>query len=163
MSVEQKKHDLIVTRIFDAPIEQVWRAWTDAEYVMQWWGPVGFTAPLARMDVHEGGTSLVCMSSPDFGTHYSTWEYREIVPLTRIEYIHNLSDEAGNKIDPVSVGMPPDFPQDQRHVVTFKALGENKTELAVTEHDWTVGQMMELSRIGMEQCLDKMTLIFATA
>ena len=162
MSVEQKKHDLVITRVFDAPIERVWKAWTDAEDVMLWWGPTGFTAPLARMDVREGGTSLVCMSSPDFGTHYSTWEYQEIVPMTRIEYIHNLADETGNKIDPATVGMPPDFPQDQRHVVTFKALDSNKTELTVTEYGWTADQMMEMSKMGMEQCLDKMAAIFAT-
>ena len=103
------------------------------------------------------------MSSPDFGDHYSTWQYREIVPLERITYIHNLADKEGNKVDLVVAGMPPDFPQDQRHLVTFKAVGDDKTELTVTEYNCTVGQMMELSRMGMEQCLDKMAAIFAKA
>ena len=52
--------------------------------------------------------------------------------------------------------MPADFPQDIRNLVTFKDLGKGKTELTVTEYDWTVGHMMELSKMGMEQCLDKM-------
>ena len=163
MNAESKKHDLVITRVFDAQVEQVWKAWSDPEYVMQWWGPEIFTCPLAKLDFREGGTSLVCMSSPDYGDLYSTWLYREIEPMKRIEYIHNLADKDGNKLDPASIGMPPDFPQDQRHAVTFKVVGHNKTQLTVTEYDWTVGQMMEMSRMGLEQCLDKMAAIFAKA
>ena len=37
---------MVVTRVFDAPRELVWKAWTDPKYVMQWWGPKGFTAPV---------------------------------------------------------------------------------------------------------------------
>jgi len=153
--------DLTFTRTFDAPIEKVWQAWQDPELVKQWWGPDGFTAPLAQMDFREGGISLVCMESPDFGKHFSTWHYQKIVPMQRIEYVHNLADEHGGKIDPASVGMPPDFPQDQLHAVTFKALGDGQTELTVIEHGWTEGQMMEMSRMGMEQCLDKMAMCLA--
>ena len=43
-----KKRDLVVTRTFDAPIESVWAAWTDPKHVMQWWGPIGFTCPVAE-------------------------------------------------------------------------------------------------------------------
>jgi uncharacterized protein YndB with AHSA1/START domain len=157
------KHDVVVTRTFDAPVELVWKAWSDAERVMRWWGPNGFTAPLARMDFREGGTSLVCMRSPHFGDLYSTWRYREIVPLQRIEYVHNLADKDGNKLDPVTLGMPPDFPKDQRHTVIFRAAGDDKTEMTVTEFDWVPGQMMELARIGLEQCLDKMAASLAEA
>jgi uncharacterized protein YndB with AHSA1/START domain len=157
------KRDLIVTRVFDAPVEQVWKAWSDPSSVMQWWGPEGFTSPLAHMDFREGATSLVCMSSPEYGDHYSTWQYEKIVPMQRIEYIHNLSDKDGQKVDPVSMGMPPDFPQDQHHRVTFKDLGNSQTEMTVTEYNWTVGQMMEMSKLGLEQCLDKMAASFARA
>lgn len=156
-----EKRDLVRTHIFQAPVALVWRAWTDPAYVMQWWGPAGFTCPLAQMDVRAGGTSLVCMRSPEYGDHYSTWHYQHIVPLERIEYIDNLADKNGQKVDPVTLGMPPDFPQDQRHVVTFTPLNDNQTEMTITEYGWTVGQMMEMSRMGMEQCLDKMAALFA--
>jgi uncharacterized protein YndB with AHSA1/START domain len=162
MNAAPKVRDLVFTRVFNASVEQVWKAWTDPSLVMQWWGPDGFTSPLARLDFREGGTSLVCMSSPQFGDMYSTWHYQEIMPMQRIDYIHNLADKDGNKIDPTAVGMPPDFPQDQRNLVTFKDLGNGKTELTVTEYGWTEGQMMEMSRLGMEQCLDKMAAIFAS-
>ena len=100
------RRDLVVTRLFNAPLWLVWKAWSDPEYVMQWWGPEGFTSPLAQIDFREGATSLVCMSSPEYGDHYSTWRYEKIVPMQRIEYIHNLADKDGNPVDPVKMGMP---------------------------------------------------------
>ncbi|GHO49043.1 SRPBCC family protein [Ktedonospora formicarum] len=153
---DTNKRDLVVTRVFDASVEHVWKAWSDPKYVMQWWGPEGFTSPQTTMNFREGGTSLVCMRSPEYGDHYSTWQYEKIIPMQQIEYIHNLSDKDGNLVDPISMGMPPDFPQNQRHTVTFKDLGNSKTEMTVTEHDWPVSQMMEMSKLGLEQCLKKM-------
>jgi uncharacterized protein YndB with AHSA1/START domain len=160
------KQDLIFTRVFDAPVGKVWEAWTNPEQVMQWWGPDGFTSPSAKMDFRKGGTSLVCMRAPkEMGGQdlYSTWTYREVVPMKRIKYIHNLADKDGNKIDPASIGIPADFPQDLRTTVTFKALDDNMTEITIVEYDWPVGQMMEMSKMGMEQCLGKMAAIFARA
>lgn len=155
-----KKKDLVVTRIFDAPVERVWNAWRDPEQVMRWWGPKGFTSPLAKIDFREGGTSLVCMRSPDGRDFYNTWEYRKIVPMKLIEFIQNFANKDGKKADPVAHGLPPDFPQDVRSTVTFKAL-DGKTEMTVTEYGYTSDQMLEMSKAGLEECLDKMAAIFA--
>lgn len=158
------KHDLVFTRIFDAPIQHVWEAWTAPDMVMRWWGPAGFTSPSAKMDVRAGSQSLVCMRAPKhLGGQdiYSIWHYRVVEPLVRIEYIHNLADQHGRKLDPAALGMPPDFPTDQLHAVVFKPLGADKTELTITEYGWTPGHMMNLSRMGMEQCLDKMAAALA--
>ena len=92
---------------------------------------------------------------------YSTWTYTKIVPINRIEYIHALSDKEGNRIDPASIGLPSDFPQDQRHVVTFKPADNNGTEVTMTQYGWTAGQMMEMGRMGLDQSLSKMAAIFA--
>ncbi len=158
--------DLVVTRVFDAPTEQAWRAWTDSEQVMRWWGPQGFTSPLAKMDVREGGTSLVCMRAPkEFGGQdmYNTWTYRTIVPLQKLEFILNFADSDGNTLDPAETGVPAGVPRDVRHVVTFKAVGANQTEMTVTEYGYTSEQALELSKAGLEQCLDKMAASFAAA
>jgi uncharacterized protein YndB with AHSA1/START domain len=69
INIKPEKQDLVFTRLFDAPIEEVWKAWSDPEYVKQWWGPNGFTAPLARMDFRQGGTSLVCRARRNSGTN----------------------------------------------------------------------------------------------
>jgi uncharacterized protein YndB with AHSA1/START domain len=166
MNTQLEKRDLVFTRDFDAPVEQVWRAWSDTEYVMQWWGPNGFTCPLAEMDFREGGTSLVCMRAPkEFGGQdiYNIWTYEEIVPMRRLVYVLRFADMEGHVMDPAKLGLPPEMPKEMRNEVTMKDLGDGRTELTVTEYDWTVGQMMEMSRMGMEQCLDKMAAIFARA
>lgn len=158
------KANLVVTRVFHAPVEQVWKAWCDPAYVMQWWGPQGFTCPIAQMNFCEGGTTLVCMRAPrELGGRdmYNTWTYTEIAPLQRIQYILNFTDKDGRKIDPVTIGLSADLRQEVRHLVAFRATSSNETELTVTEYDWTVGQMMEMSRLGLEQCLDKMAAILA--
>lgn len=160
------KRDLVVTRTFDAPIELVWKAWNDPEHVMQWWGPDYFTSPSAKMDFREGGTSLVCMRAPkEFGGQdfYNTWTYKKIVPLERIEFIQNLADKDGNQADPLTMGLPTEFPKDIRTVITFKDLGNGKTEMSVTEYglltpDTEMGKSAEL---GLNQTVDKMGASFA--
>ena len=66
-----KKKDLVVTRVFDALVDLVWKAWTDPEQVMRWWGPEGFTSPVAMIDFREGETSLVCMRPPEGQDFYN--------------------------------------------------------------------------------------------
>jgi uncharacterized protein YndB with AHSA1/START domain len=166
MSTEPKKRDIVVTRIFDAPVEQVWKAWSHPDDVMQWWGPAGFTCIVAKMDFREGGTSLVGMRAPkEFGGQdlYNTWTYQKIVPMQQFEFIQNFADRDGSTVDPALHGLPPDAPREVRTLVTFKALGSDKTEMTVTEFDWIVGPIMELSTAGLEQCLDKMARIFDMA
>lgn len=161
-----QKRDLVFKRWFDAPLKQVWKAWTDSEMVKQWWGPQGFSCPIAKMDVREGGASLVCMRAPQqFGGQdmFSTWTYKKVVPMGEIEWLHHFADKDGNRLDPAQQGLPPEMPSEVRNLVTFKAVGGNKTEITVTEFDWPVCQMMEMSKMGMEQCLDKMAACLARA
>jgi uncharacterized protein YndB with AHSA1/START domain len=166
MSTEPMKRNMVLTRVFDAPVEQVWRSWSDSERVKQWWGPVGFTCPLAEMDFREGGVSLVCMRAPaEFGGQdmYNTWTYQKIVPMERIEFIQNFTDQHGNKLDPAEIGIPPGVPPDVPHRITFKSVGEGETEMTVTEYGYTLDEAVEISKSGMEQCLDKMAASFARA
>jgi uncharacterized protein YndB with AHSA1/START domain len=155
--------DIVVSRTFDAPVGDVWKAWSEPDHVRRWWGPAGFTSPSAEMDFREGGTSLVCMRAPEeFGGQdfYNTWTYQKIVPMQRIEFIVNFADENGRRVDPVTVGLTSDVPQEVRHVVTFKPVGDNKTEMTVTEYGYTSEHQFELSKAGLEQCLDKMAASF---
>ncbi|WP_143309140.1 SRPBCC family protein [Chitinophaga vietnamensis] len=151
-----------VTRTFNAPVEMVWKVWTDPELVKRWWGPQHFTSPLARIDFREGGQSLVSMKAPpEMGGQefYSIWDYIKIVPHESIEFIQNLADENGQKTAPVKLGMPADFPLDIRTVVTFKKTGDGKTEMTVTEYA-EFGSMSQFAQLGLEQSIAKMAAIF---
>ncbi len=154
--------ELVVTRVYDAPVELVWKTWTEPELVKLWWGPDKFTCPVAEINFYEGGISLVAMRAPAvFGGQdsFCTWEYKKIIHLQHIEFIQNLTDKSGNKTNPVALGMPADFPEDIRTVVTFKPLGSDKTEMTVTQYA-DFGQMSTFARMGMEQSLDKLKAIF---
>lgn len=158
----QTKKEVKVTRIYNAPVELVWQTWTEPKLVMRWWGPDKFICPSAKIDFREGGTSVVSMKAPkEFGGNewYSIWHYKKIVPLKSIEFIQNLADKDGNKMPPGKVGMPPDFPENILTVVLFKALGANQTEMTVTEYA-DMGQTSEFAKIGLEQSLDKIGIIF---
>jgi uncharacterized protein YndB with AHSA1/START domain len=151
-----------VTKTFNAPVEMVWSVWVDPELVKRWWGPKHFTSPTAKIDFRIGGKSLVSMQAPaEMGgqVYYSAWEYTIIDPLRLIEFIQRLSDNEGNRIDPTEVKMPPDFPQEIRTVVHFKAITKNKTEMTVIEFA-EFGMISNFAQIGLEQSIDKMAAIF---
>jgi uncharacterized protein YndB with AHSA1/START domain len=152
------RHDMVITRAFDAPVERVWRAWTEPEQVMRWWGPTGFTAPVARMDVREGGTSLVAMRSPQGQDFYNTWTYRKVEPGRRLEFVSRFADEAGDQRDPAELGLPAEIPGEVPHTLTFTAVGDGRTELTVTEYGYPSAQIADFSRAGMEQVLDKLAV-----
>ena len=159
-SPQKKTKDLTLTRTFDAPVESVWKAWSDSEHVKRWWGPTGFSAPDAKIDFREGGSSLVCMRSPDGHDMYNTWTYKKIVPMSSIEFVLDWADKDGNRVDPASMGLPPTMPRDVRHVITLKSVGPNKTEMTITEFGYTSDEHFDLSKAGLEQCLDKMAASF---
>ena len=154
-------HDMVLTRAFDAPIASVWKAWTESEELMRWWGPTGFTCPLARMDVRQGGTSLVAMRSPDGQDHYNTWTYTSIEPGRRLEFVQRFADQDGNQLEPSDLGLPPAIPSAVPHVLTFEQRDGGRTELTVTESGYPNEQIVEVSRAGMAQCLDKLEATLA--
>src|SRR5206468_10783553 len=70
-----KRRELVLARMFDAPRERVWKAWTEPAEVKRWWGPKDFTVPSCKIDLRVGGTYLYCMRSPegrDYGAPAST-------------------------------------------------------------------------------------------
>ncbi len=153
-----KKEELVITRIIDAPLEMVWKAWTIPEHVMRWWGPKDYTSPTCKIDLREGGKYIFCMRAPEYQggqDSYTAGVYTKIVPMQRLEFTQGLSDQDGNPIDPAQVGMPPDFPKEINTVVVFKAKG-SMTQLVITEYGWTPGQMAVYSYAGMHQSLDKL-------
>jgi uncharacterized protein YndB with AHSA1/START domain len=157
------REDLVVTRIIDAPLELVWKAWTEPEHVMKWWGPRHYTSPSAKIDLREGGKFIFSMRAPQEQggqEHYTAGIYKKIIPLQYLEFTQSLSDKDGNPIDPAQVGMPSDFPAEIRTSIVFKAKGD-MTEVIITEYDWPVGQMYIYSIVGLHQSIDKMAAAFS--
>jgi uncharacterized protein YndB with AHSA1/START domain len=97
--------DFTITRVFDAPRDLVWSAFTDPDKLTAWWGPPGSTLRVSKMDFRPGGTYHFRSEMPDGGSVWGFFAYREITPMDRITYIHSFSDEDG-KVAPSPFGGP---------------------------------------------------------
>lgn len=145
-----------LSRTIAAPIDAVWRAWSDPDLVRAWWGPTGFTCPRADIRFAEGESSVVTMRAPDGTEIHNLWTYRLIRPPERLAFDSRFCDEHGSPISPGEVGLPPDIPDVVPHSVTLTAAGDGTTVLVVRESGYEPGPVLELSRQGQEQCLDKL-------
>ena len=90
------EREVIITRIFDAPRELVFKAWTDPKHMIRWWGPHRFTNSACEMDVRVGGTWHIVMRGPNGVDYPCRGVYREIVELERLVFTNNAEDTAGN-------------------------------------------------------------------
>jgi len=92
---------VVIERAFEAPVELIWRMWTEPEHFRQWFGPDGATIPVAKLDVRPGGSRLVCMelqSPQGLMQMWFTGEFREVVENRRLVYTEAVSDEDGNPL-----------------------------------------------------------------
>lgn len=88
MAARSKSNVISITRVYDAPLEAVWDAWTVAEEVAQWWGPRGFTLTTHNRDLRTGGHWHYTMHGPDGTDYENTTQYLEVVPKQRLVYDH---------------------------------------------------------------------------
>jgi uncharacterized protein YndB with AHSA1/START domain len=156
---------LVIERIFDAPRELVWKAWSDPAMAKQWWGPKGFTAPAAEIDFRVGGKELLAMQSPDFNEGRPIWSvgvYKEIVHLERIVVTDSFADENGNVVPATHYGMPGDFPLEMLVTVTFEDL-DGKTKMTLRHEGLPAGDMREGAGTGWNESFDKLADSLATA
>jgi uncharacterized protein YndB with AHSA1/START domain len=150
---------MVVTRIFDAPRELVWKAWTDPKYVMQWWGPKGFTCPSCEIDFRVGGKFLWSMRTPDGQEGWNGGEYHEIVPHEKIVFSMYFADSKGNKLDPAELGIEHEAVEDAHDVVLFEDLGNGQTKLTFIGND-TMQNAIESGQLeGWKETLDKVATV----
>jgi uncharacterized protein YndB with AHSA1/START domain len=95
IQAQTKSPDFVISRVFDAPRELVWKAFTDAESMKHWWGPKGFTVVASKMDLRVGGTYHYGLKAPDGSPMWGKFVYREIVPMERMVFVSSFSDETG--------------------------------------------------------------------
>ena len=156
-----EKERMVITRIFDAPRALVWKAWTDPQYVMQWWGPKGFTAPVCQMDFRVGGKLLLCMKTPDGQEGWNLVEYHEIVPHEKIVSTMYFSDSKGNRVDPAELGIEHEAIEDARDVVIFEDYGNGQTKLTMIGNEPMEDAKNSGQLEGWNETLDKVATVVA--
>lgn len=94
-SIDTADREIIIARVFDAPRALVWKAWTEREHIVQWWGPTGFTNTTQTMEVRPGGVWLHVMHGPD-GTDYpNKITFIEVVKPELLIYHHGDEGKPG--------------------------------------------------------------------
>ncbi len=173
MKANNDEKELTITRIFDAPVEQVWKAWTDPETFKKWWGPKDFTCPVAKIDFRVGGKYHVAMHGPK-GTEFdkdlwSTGVYKEVVPMDpstqlragKIVVTDSFADEQGNVVSAAHYGMPDSFPMETSITITFEEQdGKTKMTLHYPSIEGIEGKMLEDMTQGWNQSFDKLAETF---
>jgi len=161
--VTDTTYDVHVVRTFAATPERVWRAWTEPADLRAWWGPDGFTCPRAEADARVGGRILVTMRAPDDwggAEYHNSWTITGLEPVRRLSYVSNFTDADGHQIAPEQAGIPAEgVPIGGEHEVVLADLGSGRTQLEMTEHGYTTAAARDMSRQGLEQCLDKMAAL----
>jgi uncharacterized protein YndB with AHSA1/START domain len=126
------KDGVVIERTFEAPVDLIWIMWTDPDHFKKWYGPKGFTVPVADLDLRIGGKRLVCMVSPDGSmTMWTTGEHTEIVVNERLAYTESPADENGNALSSSAMGMPDGYPVTTEVTVLLEDLG-GRTEMVMT-------------------------------
>ena len=160
--VKPVERELVITRVFDAPRERIWKAWTDPEFSKRWWGPKNFTTPVSKIDLRVGGSYLNCMrgSGPDgvVRDYWSTGIYREIVPLEKIVCTDSFADEKGNVVPATYYGMGQNVPLKMLITVTFEEHA-GRTTMTLRHAGIPAGEMRELTKAGWNESFDKLAEI----
>ena len=144
--------DLVLERVFDAPRELVFRAWTEPEHFARWWGPAGSSLPFCTLDARPGGTLHFCHSFPDYPDVWVRGEFLEVAAPERVAFTCWFSDPEGGRVE------RPGFPAEMTILVALDEQGGGT--LLTARHAGLVEDQGEVQ--GWRESLDRLAELLAT-
>ena len=148
---------LTITRIFDAPREIVWKAWTDAETFKKWWGPKDYTSTVCNIDLRVNGYYHSNIVAPDGQVLiWSRGTYLELIPNEHIVCTDSFSDEEGNIVPASDYGMSGEWSQELKIILDFEDVESGKTKMTLNHIGLPEGEMKEMCKDGWQQSFDKL-------
>jgi uncharacterized protein YndB with AHSA1/START domain len=135
--------EFTITRVFNAPRELVFKAWTDPKQLAAWYGPRGLSTPIEsiELDVRPGGQWRACMVRDDDGTEFhSRGEYREVVEPERLVFTWALDRSGGESLV----------------TITFTEHGD-KTEMTFHQAGFATGDESMSVEEGWRSAIDRLT------
>jgi uncharacterized protein YndB with AHSA1/START domain len=146
--------ELVLTRIIDAPRENIFRAWTEVELLKQWFAPLPYTTPHAELDVRPGGSSLVVMRGPDGSEFPNPGVYLEVVKNEKIVFTDAFT----------SAWVPSEKPF-MTAIITLEDIGGGKTKYTALVRHWTVADREAHEKMGFHEgwgiCTDQLAALAA--
>lgn len=160
--------DFVITRVFDAPRDLVWKCFTEADRVSKWWGPKGVASSIKTLDLRPGGLCHYSMALPDGQVWWGKSVYREIDAPKRLVFVNSFSDEkAGLTRHPLG----PTWPIQMLTVITFETEPGDKTKVTIrwspldptAEEQQTFDAGHDSMRQGWGGSLDQLEVYVANA
>jgi uncharacterized protein YndB with AHSA1/START domain len=145
---------ITITRVYDTPRDLVWKAWTDAAMMAQWFGPRGFTSSVPELDVRVGGALRIVMHGPDGNDYPMKGTFREVKPPARLVFSNIAIDRDGNHLLEGETTVILEA-QGGKTKLTLKAYAKGMVPLAP--------QMLAGMEAGWSQSFDKLGELLAKA
>ncbi len=146
-------HELVLSRLIDAPREKIYRAWTEPDLIKQWFAPAPWTISSAEVDVRPGGANLIVMRGPDGNEFPNRGVYLEVVPNERLVFTDAYAE----------AWRPAEKPF-MTVILTFEDEG-GKTRYTARARHWTVADRETHEKMGFHQgwgqCADQLATLVA--
>lgn len=133
---------MVVTSVFPASPDRVWRLWADPRQLERWWGPEPYPATVVDHDLQPGGHVSFYMTGPEGDKHPGYWRVIEVDPPRRLVVEDGFADEDGEPDDDLPIS----------HVeVTIEPIDDTRTRMTITSVYDTTAQLEQVLAMGMEQ------------
>jgi uncharacterized protein YndB with AHSA1/START domain len=142
--------EFVISRVFDAPRDLVWKAFNEPSHMREWWGPKGCDVIRSEMDLRPGGSYHYAMKTLDGSVMWGKFVYREVVPPEKLVLISSFSDEKGGV---TRHPMAPTWPLEMLSTFTFEEMPDGKTKFTV---HWLPYNPTEEERATFEAGRDSM-------
>ena len=151
---DNSTHELVLERVIEAPAAKIFRAWTQADLLKQWFAPRPFTTPVAELDVRPGGTSFVVMKDEAGNEYPNRGVYLEVVPDRKLVFTDAFTSAWQPSAKPFFVGE-----------ILLEEEG-GKTRYRATARHWTREDMEAHEKMGFHegwgQCADQLAELVKT-
>ena len=131
-------NDVVISRVFDAKVDNVWKEWTNQELLKEWWGPKMFTNPICEIELRVGGTMNIHMRAPDGKIYPMKGTYKEIIENEKIVFTSIAMDNEGDELFEIM------------NIIEF-ADANNKTKLTMTANVTRINKESSKYLDGMEE------------
>lgn len=149
------ERELVLERIFDAPRDKVYRAWTEPKLVKQWFAPLPWTISGVAMDVRPGGQSLIVMRDPEGKDYPNPGVFLDVVPNEKLVFTDAFTEAWQPSEKPFMTA-----------IVTFEDVGDGKTRYTARARHWTTEDREAHEKMGFHegwgQCADQLAELLKT-
>jgi uncharacterized protein YndB with AHSA1/START domain len=133
---------LVVTSVFAASPDRIWRLWADPRQLERWWGPDPYPATVVDHDLRPGGHVSYYMTGPEGDQHKGYWHVTEVEPPHRLAFEDGFADDAGEPNDDLPIS---------RAVVTIEPVDDVHTRMTITSVYEATADLEQVLAMGMEQ------------